>query len=317
MTAAYLVFGFPALILGAYFLIRGSSSIAARFGISDLVIGLTVVAMGTSLPELVVSLLSASRGIDDVALGNVVGSNMVNLLLILGLCAVIQPLEMQTSIRWKEIPFSLMGTVVLLAFMSDTFLSNEPSATISRGEGIAFIMFFLVYLYYVFSTLKKEEVHDDAAQQQDPVFKALALVILGLLGLYFGGDWIVRGATALALSLGMSQALIGVTIVAVGTSLPEFATSLVAALKGNADMAVGNVVGSNIFNILWILGLSALITPLKCNQALIVDVSILTVATCVFFIFTFTGKRHKVDRWEGALFVLTYAAYLIYVLHRG
>ena len=317
MSILLFVIGLGLLLAGAYALVEGGSSLALRLGISELAVGLTVVAMGTSAPELLVSLLSAFQGATDIAVGNVVGSNLANTLLILGMAAVITPLTLEKTLRWREIPFALLAALILAVLANDRFLSNTPGSVLDRGDGLALLGYFALFMYYVFSVAKRNQDSGGPTPRQKGVPVSMLLVAVGIAGLALGGHWLVQGAKTLAAALGMSQALIGLTIVAVGTSLPELATSVLAALKGNADMAVGNVVGSNIFNILWILGVTATITPIAYNQVLNFDIWLLAAVTILFFIFTFTGKRHKVDRREGLLFVVLYAGYLGFLVWRG
>lgn len=317
MSILLFVIGLGLLLAGAYALVEGGSSLALRLGISELAVGLTVVAMGTSAPELLVSLLSAFQGATDIAVGNVVGSNLANTLLILGMAAVITPLTLEKTLRWREIPFALLAALILAVLANDRFLSNTPGSVLDRGDGLALLGYFALFMYYVFSVAKRNQDSGGPTPRQKGVPVSMLLVAVGIAGLALGGHWLVQGAKTIAAALGMSQALIGLTIVAVGTSLPELATSVLAALKGNADMAVGNVVGSNIFNILWILGVTATITPIAYNQVLNFDIWLLAAVTILFFIFTFTGKRHKVDRREGLLFVVLYAGYLGFLVWRG
>lgn len=314
----FLIIGFPLLIGGAHALVRGSGSLALRLGISELTVGLTVVAMGTSAPELIVSLLSAFQGATDLAVGNVVGSNITNILLILGLCAVVVPLRMEASIRWREIPFALLAALVLAALANDSLLSGSGWSQLDRGDGLALLGFFAVYLYYLFSVAKKPE--DKQSVEVDAplgLWISIGLSLAGIAALALGGKWIVQGASNLAAFLGMSQALIGLTVVAVGTSLPELATSIAAALRGNADMAIGNVVGSNIFNVLWILGVTSSVTTVAFNPLLNTDLWVLAGATLLLFTATWTGSRHRIDRIEGALFLVLYAAYTAFIVLRG
>lgn len=317
MSILLFVIGLGLLLAGAYALVEGGSSLALRLGISELAVGLTVVAMGTSAPELLVSLLSAFQGATDIAVGNVVGSNLANTLLILGMAAVITPLTLEKTLRWREIPFALLAALILAVLANDRILSNTPGSVLDRGDGLALLGYFALFMYYVFSVAKRNQDSGGPTPRQKGVPVSMLLVAVGIAGLALGGHWLVQGAKTIAAALGMSQALIGLTIVAVGTSLPELATSVLAALKGNADMAVGNVVGSNIFNILWILGVTATITPIAYNQVLNFDIWLLAAVTILFFIFTFTGKRHKVDRREGLLFVVLYAGYLGFLVWRG
>jgi len=313
-----LIIGLPLLLGGAQAMVTGASSIAFRLGISKLIIGLTVVAMGTSAPELLVSLVSAFQGAADMAVGNVIGSNMANILLILGISAMICPLALEKTIRWREIPFVLLSTLVLVVLANDQILTDATGSRLDRADGLAILGYFAVYVYYIASVAK-----NNASAQEETSIKSFslalagAMVLAGIAGLTVGGQFLVNGAKDIAGALGMSQALIGLTILAVGTSLPELATSVLAALKGNADIAVGNVVGSNVFNILWILGATATITPIDYNTALNVDMWLLVAVSLLFFLFTFTWKEHKIDRREGGLFFVLYVVYLIFLVLRG
>lgn len=315
----YILFllGFPLLIFGADAMVRGASSIALRLGLSELVVGLTIVALGTSAPELVVALVSAFAGANDLAIGNVVGSNISNILLILGTTAVVSPLVLHENIRWREIPFTILSTVVLVAVANDGLLHGGGHSAIDRGDGIALLGFLAVFLYYTFSVASQTDVAVLQVGRQVSLSRATALVAAGTLGLLLGGKWVVDGAVALAAALGLSQGIVGLTVVAVGTSLPEFATSVVAARRGNAEIAVGNVIGSNILNVLWILGATAVISPMEFNTQLNADIWFLLGITGLFFLFTFTIRRHRIDRLEGAVFLALYVAYLTYLFLRG
>jgi cation:H+ antiporter len=313
-----LLIGIPALIAGAELLVRGASSLALRLGVSELVVGLTVVAFGTSAPELMVSMLSAFQGVTDIAVGNVVGSNISNILLILGISGLVSPLALEKSIRWREIPFCLLATLVLAVLANDAYFEGGGNgAVLTRGDGLVLLAFFAVFLYYQAGVAIKSDASCTECDEPRSVALSLAMSAAGVAGLALGGQWLVSGATAVAGLWGVSDALIGLTVVAVGTSLPELATSLVAAMKRKADMAVGNIVGSNVFNVLWILGSTAAIKPIQYNTSLNADVWILVGATLLFFVFTFTGKRHKIDRSEAALFLVLYVAYLGYIVARG
>lgn len=315
----YIIFllGLVLLLTGAHALVEGAGSLALRLGISKMAIGLTVVALGTSAPEMLVSLISAFKDSTDIAVGNVVGSNLANFLLILGAAALIAPLSLEKTLRWREIPFVLLATLLLAVLANDHLLSQAPGSLLDRGDGLALLIFFTLFMYYVFSMARQTKAQTEQLTRQWSIFMATILLTAGIAGLALGGHWLVKGATGIAISLGMSQALVGLTIVAIGTSLPELATSVVAATKNNADMAVGNVVGSNIFNILWILGLTSTITPVSFNLKLNSDIWFLVAVTVLFFVFTFTGKKHKVDRIEGLLFVSLYLGYLIFLVLRG
>jgi cation:H+ antiporter len=317
-TLAFFLLGFPALIGGAEALIRGAGSLAKRLGVSDLVVGLTVVALGTSAPELVVSLLAATRGSTDLAVANVVGSNLSNLLLILGATAVFFPLAMAKKLRWREIPFVLLSSLLLLALANDRLLDGAAGTVLGRTDGLALLGFLAVFFYFTFSSTKKGDEKTEVSSSKIlslPV--SLAGILLGAAGLALGGDWLVSGAVEIAAAAGMSEALIGLTIVAVGTSLPELAASISAARARNADLVVGNIVGSNVMNIFWILGLSATISPLDFSEKLNADLLVLSGATILFFLFTFTGKKHKIDRWEGALLLAVWLGFLAFAIWRG
>lgn len=323
-TLLFLVIGIAAVIKGADWLVSGASSVAKRWGVSDLVIGLTIVAFGTSAPELIVSVLASWRGEVDIAIGNILGSNIANILLILGLAAMVYPLRVQSATVWKEIPLSLLAIIALAVMVNDTVFDGASISVLGRGDGIDLILFFLIFMYYTFglarSTSKSNGNQSDAQDAAEKVLStglAMIFIVLGLALLALGGHMIVGSAVAIASAWGVSQALIGLTIVAVGTSLPELATSIVAALKKKADIAVGNVVGSNIFNIFWILGVSAIISPLPFNTAANFDVLMVMLATFLLFACMFVGRRHQLERWQGATMVALYCAYLAYIVFRG
>lgn len=318
LTMVFLVAGFLLLIRGADLLVDGSSSVAKRFGISDLIIGLTVVAFGTSAPELVVNIVSAVQGNSEIAIGNILGSNIANILLILGVTAIIVPIAVQRSTIWKEIPFALLAVLVLGVMANDLLIDGAQSSFISKGDGIVLIGFFIIFLYYIFGSAKKniQEYGDDENNtKQYGVVKSFVLIIGGLIALVLGGKWVVDSAITLATLWGMSEAVIGLTVVAIGTSLPELATSVVAATKGKADIAIGNVVGSNIFNIFWILGVTSLISPLPFLESSNIDILATIFATSLLFVWMFTGKKHKLDRWQGVVFVLLYVVYVALLLN--
>lgn len=318
LTAVLFVVGFVLLVKGADLLVTGASALATRLGISALVIGLTIVAFGTSAPELAVNVLASWQGSTDIAIGNVVGSNIVNILLILGIAAMIYPLAVQQGTVWREIPFALLAVVVLGVMANDVFIDGATVSALERSEGVVLIGFFLVFLYYIFSIAKQST--GTAAVEVMPVIstsRSIAMIGLGLAGLVVGGKWIVDGATTIAMQFGVSEALIGLTVVAIGTSLPELATSAVAAYKRNVDIAVGNVVGSNIFNIFWILGISATMSPLPFSRALTFDVVVAVAATLILFMALFVGKRHTLERWQGVVLVTAYVAYVAVLVMRG
>lgn len=310
-----LIIGLAILIAGAEFLVRGSASLAKKMGISQIVIGLTIVAFGTSAPELVVNLLSVTKGSSDLAIGNIVGSNIANILLILGISSLIYPLTVKKNTIWKEIPFALLAMVLILTMGNDAFFDKTSFNAITRTDGFSLISLFIIFLFYTFGIAKTE-----GSAGEVKVYKnshVVLFTIAGLVCLFFGGKLLVDNAVILAKLAGMSEALIGLTIVAVGTSLPELATSAVAAYHKNTDIAIGNIVGSNIFNVFWILGLSATILQLPFSPMVNVDVMVGIIATLVLFFAMFIGYRHRLDRWQGALMLVGYAGYIMYLIQRG
>jgi cation:H+ antiporter len=317
MTYALFVAGFILLIKGADLLVDGASAIAKRLNVSDLVIGLTVVAFGTSLPELFVNIFAGIHGNTDIAVGNVLGSNIANILLILGVASVIHPLSIKSVTVWKEIPFSLLAAILVAILANDRLIDGKDFAELSRIDGMVLISFFVIFMYYVFESMRKSPDREDEAAKQMSIFKSVVFILLGIAGLIFGGNWIVEGAVAFAKKYDVSENLIGLTIVAVGTSLPELATSAIAAYKKNADIAIGNVVGSNIFNIFFVLGISSTIHPLPFQPSCNTDIAMTLFSSVLLFAFLFIGKRHLLERWQGILFLLLYAAYTGYLIYRG
>lgn len=307
------VVGFVLLIKSADWLVDGASSIARSLKVSELVIGLTIVAFGTSLPELFVNIFASYAGNPDLAIGNVVGSNIANILLILGTSAMIVPLTVHRTIVIREIPMSLLASIALILMVNDAAIDGLSFSTISRVDGMLLLCFFAVFMYYTVRSTAQDEGGDEQGEQL-PIWKSLLYVALGVAGLYFGGEWIVKGATEIARFFGMSDRTIGLTVVAIGTSLPEFAASVAAARKGKADIAIGNVVGSNIFNILWILGVSSIILPLPLSAGVNTDMLMALFATVLLFMLIFVGKRHTIERWQGGVFVACYAAYTAWLL---
>ena len=307
------IVGFAVIIKGADFLVDGSSSIARRFRVSELVIGLTVVAFGTSTPELFVNIVASLKGNSEIAIGNILGSNIANILLILGISSIICPLSVTKGTVWKEIPCSLLAAVVLGMMANDQFIDKNGISVLTRIDGLVLLSFFTIFLYYSFSIAKEiEGIETQLPLKEHGLAKSVLLVVLGLGGLCFGGDWIVEGAVDLALKLGISQSVVGLTIVAVGTSLPELATSAVAAHRGKPDIAVGNVVGSNIFNIFFVLGVSAVIKPIPFNSRSNIDIGVVILASLLLFTFMFTGQKRSIDRWEGVVSLMLYGAYLVF-----
>ena len=316
LTYILFVIGFVFLIKGADYLVDGSSSLAHRIGISQLVIGLTIVSFGTSAPELLVNIVASLKGASDVGIGNILGSNIANILLILGVAGVIYPLLIKKSTTWKEIPLNLLSAIVLLVLANDVFIDGASANVISRIDGLILMLFFIIFIYYTIGLAKAERNHDGKVPRHG-VFKSLVMAAAGIVGLAYGGQWVVNGAINIASLFGVSQSLIGLTVVAVGTSLPELATSAVAAYKKNADIAIGNVVGSNLFNVFWVLGLSALIKPLPFRPEINTDILVYLGATLLLFIFAFTGKKNHISRSDGIIFLCCYAAYIIFLVIRG
>ncbi len=320
----YLLFliGFYLLIKGADWLVDGASSIAKKKNISELVIGLTIVSFGTSMPELVVNLLASFEGQSEIAIGNVFGSNVCNILLILGVSAIITPLPIQRSIYFTEIPMSMVATF-MVGFLANASLFVEvKTLEISRFDGVMLLLFFFMfmgYIYVISNTNKNKgdlniinDVDESLSQS-----KAYLYIAGGVLALFLGGKWVVDGAVEIARLFGLTETFIGLTVVAVGTSLPELVTSAMAAKRGKADLAVGNVIGSNIFNILWILGVSAVINPLPFDVASNTDILMMIIASMMLIFAIIIGKRPRIDRWEGWVFVFTYVGYLAYLVMRG
>lgn len=320
MKVVYLLFiiGFVLLIKGAGLLVDGASSIAKRLQVSDLVVGLTVVAFGTSAPEMFVNLQASFNGNTGIAIGNILGSNIANILLILGICAVIYPVVIKRNTIYKEIPFSLLAAVAIGLLANDALIDEKPFSELSRIDGAILLCFFSIFFYYVIEIARKvRDEEPSVTTEQMPVPKAIFFVIIGITGLIVGGNWIVQGAITMAGALGVSEHLVGLTVVAVGTSLPELATSAVAAYKKNTDIAIGNVVGSNIFNVFWVLGLSSMIRPLPFAAESNVDILVVIFSSLLLFIFGFIGNRRTLTRVKGIFFLLAYVLYTAYLIWRG
>jgi len=371
ISIALIVGGLVVLIKGADVFVEQSSQIAKRLNVSERIIGLTLVAFGTSFPELSISVLAAIQGSDGLAIGNVVGSNVFNIAAVLGIIALVRPIAVSRSMVRKDIPMAILTALVLLILLFDTIFTDATTNTLSRADALIFLLFFLVFLYYTFyknedglqpmaSTLREpqgpatadveqsgatgyevrgSEVRGAAPtaeystsrdtsnrERSEPeprtsqptdhhIAKTTALIILSLAGVLIGGELVVRGGTGLAETFGMSHVLIGLTIVAIGTSLPEITTGIIAVLKGKDDIAIGNVVGSCMFNVLFILGAAAVIAPMTLTVNILIDV-ILLVVLSVFLYFTARSKGH-ISRGEGVFFLLIYIAYLVFIIHRG
>lgn len=318
--------GIALIVAGANFLTDGAAALARRFGLSPLMVGLTIVAFGTSTPELVVSVTSALSGNSDISLGNVVGSNIFNVFGIAGITAIIAPLSITRSTIRKEIPLMILASLVLTVMIFDSFLSGLPGQEniVSRSEGLVLLGFFSIFLAYTIAISKPSElvepqredkqVAEEEQTKKKPIWFLLLCIVGGLAALVYGGDLFVDAASNIAKAFGVSEAVIGLTIVAAGTSLPELATSVVAALKGEQEVAVGNVVGSNIFNIFFILGLTSSVTPIGLGGLTMFDfVSMIAAAILLYFLAVFFGDR-KITRVEGAFLLACYIAYTSYLL---
>lgn len=307
-----LIIGFGILIKGADWLVDGSSALARKHKVSELAIGLTIVAFGTSMPEFIVNTFAAYQSHADIAFGNIIGSNIFNLLAILGIAGLITPLAVQSSTVWKEIPLSFIAVLVLFLLSNSFFFENK---VLSNIDGIILLAFFCFFLYYVFWHLKSENTPPiETNHKVFSNFKIWSFIILGLTFLIVGGKIVVLNAVKIADIMGISQKIIGLTIIAAGTSLPELVTSVVAAIKKNNDIAIGNIIGSNIFNIFFIMGVSALIRPLDFNINFNKDLYLLGLGTVLLVIAMFFDKKRQLDRWKAAILLLIYVGYTIYLI---
>lgn len=300
-----LVIGIIVVIKGADWLTSGAVGMAERIGVPQIIIGLTIVAMGTSMPEFFVSLLSAINGTPDLAVGNIVGSNIFNALLIVGCAAMVAPIAIQRTTVKKDIPVAVFASLLLMGMTLDGQISRIDAAIL-----------FVIFLAYLWITLRGAKTEEGSRQEEEkkpmPVLKAVILVIFGLACLIFGSDVFVDNATAIAHAMGISDAVIGLTIVAGGTSLPELATSVVAAKKGNSGIAIGNVLGSNVFNILMILGVTGLITPMTISGITVVDLSMMVISMILLWLFSFT--KYRIERWEGVLLAAIFIGYISWLV---
>lgn len=311
--------GFVILIKGADLLVSGSSSIARRYGLSDMVVGLTIVSFGTSLPELIINIVSSIKGESELAIGNVFGSNVANLLLILGITALICPLPIRRNTVLTEIPFSLIATLLVGFLANAALIDNRKELYISRTDGGILLFFFLLFMAYIYNIARtnRDEAPKEEDEEEISIGKASVYIILGIVGLFLGGKWVVDGAIDIAKHLGMSESFIGLTVVAFGTSLPELVTSATAAYRRNIDIAVGNVVGSNIFNLLWILGITALIHPLPFDVVSNSDIVMMILASTLLIITIPIGRKNTIDRWNGLIFLVVYLSYIMFLVYRG
>lgn len=306
-----IIVGFVLLLKGADYLVEGSVSVAKKLAISELVIGLTIVSLGTSAPELCVNIFAAITGNADIALGNVFGSNIANTLLVLGTCGLIAPLIINSSTVRFEIPFCILITIILAGML------NQGNI-LSLVEGLVLLCLLALFLFYTTKIAKEDKITDDLDDiPEDSIPKAVILVIIGAIGLTIGGKIIVDGAIGISKAFGVSQALIGLTVIALGTSLPELFASAVATYKGSKDIAIGNVIGSNIFNILLILGVSSSITPIKYMSFMNTDITIVAGSIVALFLFMFIGKKFILQKWQSGLMFVAYFVYIGYIVYRG
>lgn len=314
------VIGFILVIKGADYLITGASALAKKMGISSLIVGLTVVAFGTSVPELIINVFSAVQGKTDLAMGNIVGSNISNLLLILGLTSIIFPLQVKFSTVWKEIPYSFFAVVMLLIMTNDKIVEGGQSI-LGRIDGIVLIAFFGIFLYYVVEMAMKnkeelsiDEIVEGIDEKKVKMPVLIAMTIGGLIALFIGGKLVVDGAVFIAQKAGMSEFLISATIVALGSSMPELVTSLMAAYKKEPDLSVGNIIGSNIFNIFWVLGVTSIIRPIPVNGGINGHIYYLLIINILLFSFMFIGQKYKLERWQGIIFTAMYSGYILFII---
>ena len=319
--AVYLLFvvGFVLLIKGADWLVAGSATIAKKNNVSNLVIGLTIVSMGTSMPELIVNVLASSKDASQIAIGNILGSNIANILLILGVAAFIYPIKIKESTVFSEIPYSIIA-LLLVAFVANSNLFGSHNNSINQIDGIILMAFFGLFVAYIIRLAKNgsADMIDDIPDEKITAGKSFLMVLLGMIGLFFGGQWVVNGAIAAAEHFGLSEAFIGLTVVAIGTSLPELVTSAVAAYRKNTDIAMANIIGSNIFNLLWVLGISAIIKPMSFDSSLNADILILLGASCLILFSLVTGKvKNQIGKPTGTLFLLLYLTYVVFLIYRG
>lgn len=313
LSFVLIIAGFGLLIKGADWMVSGASALAKKFNVSDLVIGLTIVSFGTSAPELVVNSIASLQQHSDIVFGNVLGSNVVNLFLILGISGLIFPITVQSNTVWKEIPISIL-TLLILYVLSNNFLVQHENI-ISRIEGLILLLCFAGFIFYVYTQMKIERQQAEGSPLKHMSnIKIWGLILVGLAGLIIGGKLVVENAVKVATTIGVSEKIIGLTIVAIGTSLPELVTSVVAALRKNSDIAFGNIIGSNIFNILLILSVSALIHPVNFNTSFNTELYLLAGGTLILFLYMFTGGKKRLDRWESAILLMVYLIYTTYLI---
>ncbi len=320
MEYLLLIVGFGLLVKGADVFVTGAGSIAKKFNISDLIIGLTVVAFGTSAPELAVSTVASINGQNAIAISNVVGSNIFNILVVLGVCAIMVPISVDSKILKREFPFAIVSTVILLVMVADKFMRINDVNVISRFDGIILLVIFISFMASIIKSSSGEQPEELVEEfektkiKEIPVFSSILMTIFGLVAVVFGGDLVVKQSTTIAESFGVSETLIGLTIVAMGTSLPELVTSIIACRKGNSDMALGNVIGSNIFNIIFILGVCSTISPITVETISVYDIIISTILTVIALFMSKT--KNTISRLEGVSMILIFIVYTGYIFVR-
>lgn len=318
MTYLLLLIGFALLIKGADYFVEGSSKIAALLKVPPILVGLTIVAFGTSSPEATVSIIAAMEGNADVAVGNVIGSNIFNITFVVGITALLNPLKVENTTLQKEIPFTFLASVALFVLMGDMVLQNAEFNAITRTEGIILLLFFSVFMYYILEAARNNR--NSTVQEEEVIIekkwgKYILLTVGGLAAIIFGGDLVVNNSIKIAYSFRMSETLVGLTIVAVGTSLPELVTSITAAIKKQSEIALGNIVGSNIFNILFVLGAASVISPLPVDGKMFLDVILMLLLTILLFVFSRT--KFQIAKSEGIILAVAYIVYMVFIIMRG
>jgi cation:H+ antiporter len=308
-----LVLGFTVLLLGADRLVKGAASLAKQLNVPQIVIGLTIVALGTSTPELIVNIVAALKGSPDLSYGNIIGSNTFNVFIILGISAMIYPLNIRKATFLKEIPFALLAAIVMLIMVNDHWFDAGAANLLSRGDGFILVGMFGLFLIYAHS-LSKQGAEAQPHIKTYPLAACAGFILLGLGGLVLGGNWVVKYALVIAREMGISEKIIGLTIVAAGTSLPELATSAVAAYKKHSDIAIGNIVGSNIFNLLFVMGVTSIIEPPLYSLSFNTDQYAMILSMALLFIFILIPRRHRLERWQGGLLIAVYIAYAVFLL---
>lgn len=316
MDFLFLILGLVLILVGANGLTDGAASVAKRFKISNLVIGLTIVAFGTSAPEFTVSLISSINGNSEIAIGNVVGSNIFNTLMIIGATALVMPISVGKGTLTRELPLCILASVVLSVCAFDTLFASQTTNVLSRGDGIVMLCFFAIFLGYTFAIAKNGN-DDEPSPKEMSVFKSTLYIVLGLVALVAGGRLFVDGASGIARMMGVSESVIGLTLVAGGTSLPELATSVVAAYKKNSGIAIGNVVGSNLFNIFGVLGVSATVAPLNLGGITMIDMAVLVASSVLFWLVALAFKKRTITRLEGIALIICYIVYTVYLISQG